>query len=307
MAEVYRQAIQSMSDRELIELASSLKIPLVKTTMEREELKHLIQSDLERRYTDPHTDLSSPLFDPAVRLESVRKTFGKTVALERMDLVVRPGEIVGLIGPNGAGKTTTVRILVGIIRASSGRVTVNGHDMRHNAIAAKYRIAYLPERPTCYPSLRVREYLTFIARVYGVPRHDALIRMHTYAHMFTLNELMSSYVGTLSKGNLQRMLIVGLLLRPPPLILVLDEPFQGLDPIGAWSLKQMMIALREQGSAILISTHVLQVAEAICDRFVIIDRGVVVDSGTIRELNRNASEERTLEEIFLARTGRTPS
>ncbi len=296
-----------MNGQELFELASALKIPLTTSTIEKSDLQSLVMSHLERLYADHPSEINRPLSDPAVQFSSVRKTFGKNIALANLSLTVHPGEIVGLVGPNGAGKTTTLRILTGIIRASRGTVTVNGHNIMSDAIAAKQRICYLPERPTCYSNLRVREYLTLISQIYGVPRHDVLIRIHRYVRLFELEKFMSSYVGTLSKGNLQRMLVVGLFLRPPPQILILDEPFQGLDPRGAWSLKKMIYRFREQGSAIIISTHVLQNAETLCDRFIILNNGIVVGQGTLEELRAISGGCKTLEDIFLSLTGGIPA
>ena len=219
---------------------------------------------------------------------------------------VNPGEIVGLVGPNGAGKTTTLRVLTGIIRPTKGNVAVNGYNMKKQALQAKKHIGYIPERPSCYPSLKVREYLTFIARIYGVRKVDTLLRIREYVDMFQLDEFLDSYIGTLSKGNLQRTLLTGIFLRDPPYVLAFDEPIYGLDPRGAWSLKAHIRRLRDQGSAILISTHILEVAEALCDRFYIMNEGDIVGKGTLGELQERCPGARNLEEVFLMLTGGLP-
>ncbi len=173
-------------------------------------------------------------------------------------------------------------------------------------IEAKMKIGYIPERPTCYPSLKVMEYLTFIARIYDVPRIDALLRIREYVNRFQLDEFLNSYIGTLSKGNLQRTLLCGIFVRAPPFILALDEPIYGLDPRGAWSLKAHLRDLKKQGSAILVSTHILEVAESLCNRFYIMNDGDIVGKGTLDELKVQCPDTRNLEEVFLTLTGGIP-
>jgi ABC-2 type transport system ATP-binding protein len=243
---------------------------------------------------------------PAINLSEMRKEFGRKVAVRNLELEVNPGEIVGLVGPNGAGKTTTLRVLTGIIKPTKGTVVVNGHRMDKNPIEAKRKIGYIPERPTCYPSLKVIEYLTFIARIYDVPRIDALLRIREYVNRFQLDEFLNTYIGTLSKGNLQRTLLTGIFVRDPPFILALDEPIYGLDPRGAWSLKAHLKELKDRGSAILVSTHILEVAEGLCDRFYIMNDGDIVGQGTLRELKTQCPNTRNLEEVFLTLTGGIP-
>jgi ABC-2 type transport system ATP-binding protein len=247
-----------------------------------------------------------PLESPAIKLTDVTKKFGKTVAVRKLNLEVKPGEVVGLVGPNGAGKTTTLRMLTGIIRSTSGSVIVDGYDVEDESIKAKERIGYIPEKPTCYPSLTAREYVMFTARIYGVPRDVALIRMREFVELFQFDEFIDTYIGTLSKGNLQRALLIGIFTREPPYILALDEPIYGLDPRGAWNLKKHLLRLRDEGSAILLSTHILEVAADLCDRFVIMNEGDVVGRGTLKELQERFPETKNLEEIFLSLTGGIP-
>ncbi len=231
---------------------------------------------------------------------------GKTVAVKKLDLKVHPGEILGLVGPNGAGKTTTLRMLTGIIRATSGAIQVNGYDIKRAPLLAKSHIGYIPEKPTCYPSLTSREYIAFVARIYNVPQETAIIRTRKYVELFQFDEFIDTYIGTLSKGNLQRALLIGIFVREPPYILALDEPIYGLDPRGAWNLKKLLKQLRNQGSAILISTHILEVASDLCDRFVIMNEGDVVGKGTLEDLLKINPEASSLEEVFLGLTGGIP-
>jgi ABC-type uncharacterized transport system ATPase subunit len=162
-----RAEIERMKGDELINLARVLKVPITKRTIQR---SWLIDEIIEQM---PDSPSRPELKDPAIQLEGVTKNFGKICAVNRLNLKVHPGEILGLVGPNGAGKTTTLRILTGIIRATSGEIHVNGHDIRKDPIKAKASIGYIPEKPTCYPSLTAREYVAFVARVYGVPHETA--------------------------------------------------------------------------------------------------------------------------------------
>ncbi|MHA1779871.1 MAG: ATP-binding cassette domain-containing protein [Candidatus Thorarchaeota archaeon] len=298
-----KDLIENMPLPEVYRLAGMLKIPLTQRVLRRSILIDKVVNAINERMLSPERP---SLTDPAIEITGLRKKFGKTMAVRRLDLVVHPGEIVGLVGPNGAGKTTTLRILAGIIRPTSGSIKVNGLVMSDNAIDAKRAIGYIPERPSCYESLRVREYLTFIAKIYGVPQIEAALRIYEFSHMLQLYPYIDSYIGTLSKGNLQRTLLAGIFVRPEPYILAFDEPIYGLDPRGAWSLKQHIRRLRDRGSAILISTHILEVAEDLCDRFVIMHEGRVVGRGTYDELHEKFPDTQNLEEIFLELTGGIP-
>ena len=301
---IERANVEQMKSNELLRLARVLKLPILDRKIARDSLVERIMKeiDLRNKRDVPEATLNSP----AIEIESLIKRFGKKVAVWGLNLKVKPGEIVGLVGPNGAGKTTTLRILTGIIKPNSGSVAVDGHDMLSDPILAKSAIGYIPEKPTCYPSLTVREYVTFMARIYEVPSDTALIRMRQFVDMFQLDEFLDSYVGTLSKGNLQRALLVGIFVRDPPYVLALDEPIYGLDPRGAWNLKAYLKQLRDEGSAILISTHILEVASDLCDRFVIMNEGSVVGRGTLDELLASQKQAKNLEEVFLSLTGGIP-
>jgi len=300
------EIIKMMSGPELIRLAQALGVPLTRRHIARTVIEHDLLDAINANNSGKPAVGSDKLKDPAIEITLMRKEFGRKVAVNDLNLIVRPGEIVGLVGPNGAGKTTTLRVLTGIIKPTSGTVLVNGHNIAKDPVSAKMKIGYIPERPTCYPSLRVVEYLTFIARIYDVPRVDALLRIREYVDRFQLDEFLNSYIGTLSKGNLQRTLLAGIFVRPPPFILALDEPIYGLDPRGAWSLKAHLRDLKKEGSAILVSTHILEVAEGLCDRFFIMNDGVIVGEGTLDELKAKCPGTKSLEEVFLTLTGGIP-
>lgn len=299
-----KASIERMPGDELLRLARVLKIPIVKRTIKRSWLIEQVMSELEKR-NEKNTP-SIQLESPAILLKNVTKSFGKKIAVRNLNLQVKPGEIVGLVGPNGAGKTTTLRMLTGIIRANRGTIEVDGYNINEQPILAKERIGYIPEKPTCYPSLTAREYVMFTARIYGVTHETTLIRMREFIELFQFDEFIDTYIGTLSKGNLQRALLIGIFTREPPYILALDEPIYGLDPRGAWNLKKLLRKLRDGGSAILISTHILEVAADLCDRFVIMNEGDVVGKGTYEELRDHFPEASSLEEIFLSLTGGIP-
>jgi len=293
-----------MKSEELLRLARILKIPLAKRAIKRSWLIDSIVEEFEQR--EPQPIPQRKLNSPAIHIEHLEKRFGSKVAVRDLELKVNPGEIVGLVGPNGAGKTTTLRILTGIIKPTKGTVMVNGFNMSSETIKAKQSIGYIPEKPSCYPSLTAREYVMFMARIYNVPPEIALIRLRTFVDMFQLDEFLDMYIGILSKGNLQRVLLVGIFVRNPPYVLALDEPIYGLDPRGAWNLKALIKRLRNDGSAVLISTHILEVAAELCDRFVIMNEGEAVGRGTLETLLKSHKEARNLEEVFLGLTGGIP-
>ncbi|MFW9968020.1 MAG: ABC transporter ATP-binding protein [Candidatus Thorarchaeota archaeon] len=294
-----------MTDDELVRLARILKVPIASRTVRRNWLVDELANAMDER-KKKSSDKSAKLSNPAIDIQGMSKRFGKTLAVDRLNLKVAPGEIVGLVGPNGAGKTTTLRVLTGIIKPNEGEIRVGGFDIQKEPIPAKDLIGYIPEKPTCYPSLTVREYLMFMGRLYNVPSEDTLIRMSHYLDMFQLREYLDNYIGTLSKGNLQRALLVGIFVREPPFVLAFDEPIYGLDPRGAWSLKAHLHELKDQGSAILVSTHILEVAQGLCDRFVIMNDAKVVGRGSLKELLNRSSNATNLEEVFLELTGGIP-
>ena len=301
---IERANVEQLKNNELLRLARTLKLPIVERKVVRQDLIDRIMNEIESR--KKVADSNSGLKSPAIKIVNLHKRYGRKEAVWGLNLEVNPGEIVGLVGPNGAGKTTTLRILTGIIKPTSGVIEVNGYDILKSPIQAKSTIGYIPERPTCYPSLTVREYITFMARIYEVPNSVALVRARQFVDMFQLDEFMDSYIGTLSKGNLQRALLVGIFVRDPPYVLALDEPIYGLDPRGAWNLKAYLRRLRDEGSAILISTHILEVAADLCDRFVIMNEGQVVGRGTLETLLEYHKEASNLEEVFLSLTGGIP-
>ena len=237
-----------------------------------------------------------------LRLEQVSKTYAKqgVKAVDGLTLHVQPGEIFGFIGPNGAGKTTTIKMITGILRPDAGSVTIHGHDIAREPIAAKRCIGYVPDAQEVYDRLTGLEYLHFMADMYGVSAPARAERIARYLAMFSLEDAAGAQIRGYSRGMRQKLTLIGALLHQPPLWL-LDEPLVGLDPNAAHLLKQEMRAHCQAGNTVFFSTHVLEVAEKLCDRIGIIAKGKLVAVGTLDAL-RGQEHAGTLESIFLQMT-----
>ncbi|MDH3456680.1 MAG: ABC transporter ATP-binding protein [Gemmatimonadota bacterium] len=238
-----------------------------------------------------------------IRLEELTKTYGKFVAVNAIDLHVPRGELFGFLGPNGAGKTTTLRMIAGILRPTSGRIVLGGHDLIRQPTAAKQHLGFIPDRPFVYEKLTGAEFLRFVAGLFGQDGKSIEVRIDELFDLFELsvwkNELVESY----SHGMRQKLIISSALIHRPECIVV-DEPMVGLDPRGARLLKDIFRAFVERGGTVLMSTHTLEVAQAMCDRIAIIQEGLIVAQGTIDELReQTAAGDASLEELFLKLTG----
>lgn len=229
-----------------------------------------------------------------LRIEHLTKTYGKKKAVDDLSLHIRAGEIYGFIGHNGAGKTTTIKSCCGILQFEQGEIYVDGISVQDDPIACKQRIAYLPDNPDLYEFLSGIKYLNFIADVFGVPQHERQERIRRYAEIFGLTDDLAQPISAYSHGMKQKLAIISALIHEPKL-LIMDEPFVGLDPKAAHELKIIMRDLCDRGGAIFFSTHVLEVAEKLCDKVAIIKGGRLVVSGTMEEVKGQAS----LEDVFL--------
>ena len=229
-----------------------------------------------------------------LRIEHLTKTYGGKKAVDDLSLHIRAGEIYGFIGHNGAGKTTTIKSCCGILQFEEGEIYVDGVSIREDPISCKRKIAYLPDNPDLYEFLSGVQYLNFIADVYGVPKEEREQRIKEYADLFGLTEDLAQPISAYSHGMKQKLAIISALIHSPKL-LIMDEPFVGLDPKAAHELKQIMRRLCDSGSAIFFSTHVLEVAEKLCDKVAIIKGGRLVVSGTMEEDKGQDS----LEDVFL--------
>ena len=229
-----------------------------------------------------------------LRIEHLTKTYGDKKAVDDLSLHIRAGEIYGFIGHNGAGKTTTIKSCCGILQFEEGEIYVDGVSIREDPISCKRKIAYLPDNPDLYEFLSGVQYLNFVADVYGVSKEDRERRIKDYADLFGLTEDLAQPISAYSHGMKQKLAIISALIHSPKL-LIMDEPFVGLDPKAAHELKQIMRRLCDNGSAIFFSTHVLEVAEKLCDKVAIIKGGRLVISGTMEEVKGQDS----LEDVFL--------
>ena len=229
-----------------------------------------------------------------LRIEHLTKTFGEKVAVNDLSLHIAPGEIYGFIGHNGAGKTTTLRSAVGIQSFDSGEIYIDGISIKADPLACKRKIAYIPDNPDLYEFMSGSKYLNFIADVFGVPADVRAARISDYAARFELTGDLAQPISAYSHGMKQKLAMISGWLHEPKLILM-DEPFVGLDPKAAHLLKEMMHEHCDRGGAIFFSTHVLEVAEKLCDKVAIIKEGRLVTSGTMDEVKGDES----LEEVFL--------
>lgn len=237
-------------------------------------------------------------------VSSLTKYFGAIKAVDSISFTLKPGEILGLVGPNGAGKTTTLRCLCGILTPDGGSIMVGGHDLRTDDVAAKRLLAFIPETPNHYDLLTVREQLRFIAMCYDtVDEFDA--RAEELLQRYGLKEKEHSLVAELSKGMKQKLAIAAALIHRASIFLC-DEPLVGLDPQGQYSFKTDIQNLRALNRSVLVSTHLLETAEALCDRIIIMKTGTKLFEGTMAELrSQTAMHTHSLEEIFLMLTGPT--
>lgn len=233
-----------------------------------------------------------------LNIEHLTKTYGDKKAVDDLSLHIASGEIYGFIGHNGAGKTTTLKSIAGILQFDSGEITIGGASVRRDPVACKKQMAYIPDNPDLYEFMTGAKYLNFIADIFGVSAEDRKARIHKYAGMFELTDDLAQPIAAYSHGMKQKLAIISAWMHDPKLILM-DEPFVGLDPKAAYLLKEMMRELCDAGGAIFFSTHVLEVAEKLCDKVAIIKGGKLIRSGTMEEVKGDDS----LEEVFLELEG----
>ena len=233
-----------------------------------------------------------------LNIAHLTKAYGEKKAVDDLSLHIAPGEIYGFIGHNGAGKTTTLKSCCGILRFDAGEITVAGKSIRTDPIACKQVMAYIPDNPDLYEFLSGIKYLNFIADVYGVGKTERETRIRNYAERFGLTDDLAQPISEYSHGMKQKLAVISALLHEPKLILM-DEPFVGLDPTAAYQVKTIMREHCDRGGAIFFSTHVLEVAEKLCDKVAIIRSGRLVASGTMEAVKGDQS----LEDVFLELEG----
>ncbi|NLM45939.1 MAG: ABC transporter ATP-binding protein [Firmicutes bacterium] len=238
-----------------------------------------------------------------IEIRGVSKSYnnGAVKAVDNLSLSVRPGEIFGFLGPNGAGKTTTIKMMVGLLQSDSGSIVINGHDVAKEPLKVKASISYVPDYPEVYEKLTGLEYLTFLADMYRVPQAVRLARMKRFLKLFDMTDAVEDLIQSYSHGMRQKIVLIGALLHEPE-VFILDEPMVGLDPRSAHNLKEYMREHCDRGKTVFFSTHVLEVAEKLCDRIGIISRGRLIACGTMAELKEQAKSTGSLEQIFLELT-----
>ena len=231
-------------------------------------------------------------------IQHLTKRYGEKKAVDDLSLHIAPGEIYGFIGHNGAGKTTTLKSVVGILQFDEGEITIDGHSVKAEPLACKRELAYIPDNPDLYDFMTGIKYLNFVADIFGVGAAERQERIRKYADAFELTEDLAQPIAAYSHGMKQKLAIIAAWLHQPKLI-IMDEPFVGLDPKASHLLKGMMREVCDQGGAIFFSTHVLEVAEKLCDKVAIIKGGKLIRSGTMGEVKGDDS----LEEVFLELEG----
>ena len=227
-------------------------------------------------------------------IKNLTKKYGSKVAVDNLSLEIKDGEIYGFIGHNGAGKTTTLKSVVGILGFDAGEIEIDGISIKADPLACKRKIAYIPDNPDLYDYMSGIKYLNFIADIFGVSAADRTERIRKYADIFELTDDLAQPINEYSHGMKQKLAIISAWLHQPKLV-IMDEPFVGLDPVASHKLKLMMRELCDNGGAIFFSTHVLEVAEKLCDKVAIIKDGKLIKSGTMEEVKGDES----LEEVFL--------
>ena len=235
-----------------------------------------------------------------LHIDHLTKAYGEKKAVDDLTLHIAPGEVYGFIGHNGAGKTTTLKSVVGILQFDSGEITIGGKSIKTDPLGCKKQLAYIPDNPDLYEFMTGIKYLNFIADVFGVSAGDRQARIRKYADAFELTGDLAQPIAAYSHGMKQKLAIISAWLHKPKLI-IMDEPFVGLDPKAAHILKGMMRELCDNGGAIFFSTHVLEVAEKLCDKVAIIKGGRLIRSGTMEEVRGDES----LESVFLELEGET--
>ena len=233
-----------------------------------------------------------------LKITHLTKTFGEKKAVDDLSLEIAPGEIYGFIGHNGAGKTTTLKSVVGIQQFDAGEITIGGVSLKEDPLACKRQLAYIPDNPDLYDFMTGIKYLNFIADIFGVSASDRQARIRKYADLFELTDDLAQPIAAYSHGMKQKLAILSAWIHDPKLI-IMDEPFVGLDPKASHLLKGMMREVCDAGGAIFFSTHVLEVAEKLCDKVAIIKAGKLIRSGTMEEVKGDDS----LEDVFLELEG----
>ncbi len=237
-----------------------------------------------------------------IEIQNCTKRYGELIAVNNLSLKVNESEIFALLGPNGAGKSTTIKMMVGLIRPDSGFIKIGGYDISQDPVNAKRSLAYIPEKSYVFDKLSAWEYLTFISGLYNLDSNIFRKNAVEYLKIFGLFEWKDEIIGNFSLGMKQRLILTSSFMRNPR-VLILDEPHNGLDPKGVRILKDILFKLKNEGITILLSTHIIALAEQICDKIAIMNKGSVIAQGTNDDIKHYVkSDDKTLEDVFLRLT-----
>lgn len=237
-----------------------------------------------------------------IEIKNVSKSYNGTVkAVDDLTITIPDGEIIGFLGPNGAGKTTTIKMVTGITKPDSGSIVINGVNVAENALEAKRQFGFVPDSPDMFLRLKGIEYLNFIADIYNVDAATRKQRIRELAERFDMESVLSDQIQSYSHGMRQKIIIMGVLVHSPS-VWILDEPMTGLDPKSSFLLKEMMREHASSGKTVFFSTHVLEVAEKLCDKVAIINKGKLQFYGTMEEMREHFKTDDSLEKIFLEMT-----
>lgn len=238
-----------------------------------------------------------------IEIKGVCKAYNKGLikAVDDLSLTVETGKIFGFLGPNGAGKTTLIKMITGILNADKGGISINGYDIRKNPLEAKMQFGFVPDDPNIFNRLTGIEYLNFMADMYRVTEEDRIQRMETLLERFDMSGAAGDSIQSYSHGMKQKIIVIGALLHHPP-VWILDEPMTGLDPRSSFILKEMMREHADSGNTVFFSTHVLDVAEKLCDRLAIINKGRIILCGSMNEIQEHFKKDQSLENLFLELT-----
>ncbi|WP_425539138.1 ABC transporter ATP-binding protein [Microaceticoccus formicicus] len=236
-----------------------------------------------------------------IEISDLTKRFGSKIAVNKISFNVRSGEIFGFLGPNGAGKTTTIKMIVGLMSPNEGEIEVAGVNVISDPLESKRKFSYVPDNPDIYDNMTGLQYLNFLSDIYNLSKDERKERIKRYSDEFEMTGNLNDYISGYSHGMKQKICLIGALIHEPE-VFILDEPMVGLDPKSAFRLKELMRDRCNNGKSVFFSTHVMEVAEKICDRLAIIKEGKIIAMGTLDEIKEQAKDEGSLEQIFLELT-----
>jgi len=237
-----------------------------------------------------------------IEIDNISKSYnGKIKAVDNLNLVIPDGEIFGFLGPNGAGKTTTIKMITGILNSDSGDIRINGMSIKEDAIKAKKQFGFVPDSPDMFLKLKGLEYLNFMADMYDVPKKVRKEKIESLGARFEMTSALGDQIQSYSHGMRQKIVLIGALIHEPS-VWILDEPMTGLDPKSSFVLKEMMREHADSGRTVFFSTHVLEVAEKICDKVAIVNKGKILFCGTMEEMREHFKSSGSLENMFLEMT-----